>query len=76
MSIINKFYADFLLLETGLGGRLDATNVINNSLLSIITPISLDHQEYLGNSIKKITTEKLGIVKNSSTISLTFLAKS
>ena len=66
--LFNKFYADFLLLETGLGGRLDATNVINNSLLSIITPISLDHQEYLGNSIKKITTEKLGIIKNSSTI--------
>ena len=66
--LFKNFYADFLLLETGLGGRLDATNVINNPLLSIITPISLDHQEYLGNSIKKITAEKLGIVKSSATV--------
>ena len=57
--------ADFLILETGLGGRLDATNVIPENLFSIITPISYDHEEFLGNSIKKITTEKLGIIKKS-----------
>ena len=58
--------ADFLILETGLGGRLDATNIINNSLIDIITPISMDHQEYLGNNILKITNEKLGIIKKKS----------
>jgi len=66
--LFSKYKADFLLLETGLGGRLDATNIITNSLISIITPISLDHKEYLGRSIKKITNEKLGIIKKSSVI--------
>ena len=60
--------ADFLILETGLGGRLDATNVIKNSLIDIITPISLDHQEFLGKDILKITNEKLGIIKQNSNI--------
>ena len=44
--IFAKEKADFTLLETGLGGRLDATNVIENSLIDIISPISIDHQEY------------------------------
>ncbi len=57
--------SDFLILETGLGGRLDATNVIHNKLCSIITPISHDHEEFLGKTIKKITKEKLGIIKNT-----------
>ena len=43
--------ADVVLLETGMGGRLDATNVIKNPLLTIITPISFDHMEYLGETI-------------------------
>jgi len=60
--------ADFLLLETGLGGRLDATNVVKESLIDIITPISLDHQEFLGKNIKKIIFEKLGIIKPKSNI--------
>ena len=60
--------ADFLLIETGLGGRLDATNVIKDNYISIISPISLDHQEYLGKSLNKITREKLGIIKKSSII--------
>ena len=63
--LFQKSGSDFLVLETGLGGRLDATNVIHKKLCSIITPISFDHEEYLGRTIKKITTEKLGIVKNS-----------
>ena len=63
-----KEKADFTLLETGLGGRLDATNVIKHSIIDIITPISIDHQEFLGNSIKKIINEKLGIIKSSSSI--------
>ena len=63
-----KEKADFTLLETGLGGRFDATNVIKNPIVDIITPISIDHQEFLGNSIKKIVNEKLGIIKSSSLI--------
>jgi len=55
--------ADIVLLETGLGGRLDSTNVIQNPLLTAITPISMDHSEFLGDSIAKIATEKAGILK-------------
>jgi dihydrofolate synthase/folylpolyglutamate synthase len=55
--------ADLLLLEVGLGGRLDATNVIERALASIITPISLDHIDFLGDSIDKIAAEKAGILK-------------
>ncbi len=63
-----KHKADFLILETGLGGRLDATNIIPKKLLSIITSIDIDHEEFLGNSLKKITTEKLGIIKNTKEV--------
>ena len=56
--------SDFLILETGLGGRLDATNIIPNKICSILTPISFDHEEFLGKTLKKIANEKLGIVKN------------
>ena len=66
--LFSKSKADFLILETGLGGRLDATNVIEDSIIDIITPISHDHQEYLGKTIKKITNEKIGIIKKSSSI--------
>jgi dihydrofolate synthase/folylpolyglutamate synthase len=55
--------ADVLLLEVGLGGRLDATNVIDAPLASIITPVSLDHAEYLGSDIAGIAREKAGIIK-------------
>ncbi len=55
--------ADILLLETGLGGRLDATNVIEKPVVTAITPISMDHMEYLGDSLEKITAEKIGIIK-------------
>ena len=60
--------ADFLILETGLGGRLDATNIIPKKIISVITAIDIDHQEFLGNTIKKITNEKLGIIKNCENI--------
>jgi len=66
--LFSKQKADFLILETGLGGRLDATNVIKNSFINIITPIDIDHQEYLGKNLKKITNEKLGIIKKDSNI--------
>ncbi len=63
-----KYKADFLILETGLGGRLDATNVVSNKIMSIITAIDIDHEEFLGNTLQKITKEKLGIIKNSKNI--------
>ena len=66
--IFEKEKADFVILETGLGGRLDATNVIKRSMIDIITPISFDHQEFLGNTIKKITNEKLKIIKPLSKV--------
>lgn len=55
--------ADVLLLEVGLGGRLDATNVVDQPLLTAITPVSLDHQHYLGDTVAEIAFEKAGILK-------------
>jgi dihydrofolate synthase/folylpolyglutamate synthase len=55
--------ADVLLLEVGLGGRLDATNVVERPLASVVTPVSLDHVEFLGDTIAKIAFEKAGIFK-------------
>ncbi|MEW5965154.1 MAG: folylpolyglutamate synthase/dihydrofolate synthase family protein [Pseudomonadota bacterium] len=55
--------ADILLLEVGLGGRLDATNVVAQPLLSVITPISMDHADKLGDTIERIAAEKAGILK-------------
>ncbi len=55
--------ADFTLLEVGLGGRLDATNVVRQPALTIITPVSIDHQQYLGNTLAEIAGEKAGIIK-------------
>jgi dihydrofolate synthase / folylpolyglutamate synthase len=54
---------DVLLLETGLGGRLDATNVVARPVLTVLTPISLDHQHFLGNTVARIAAEKAGILK-------------
>lgn len=55
---------DFAIMEVGLGGRLDATNVINKPLITLITSISFDHQQFLGNTIKEIALEKAGIIKD------------
>ena len=55
--------ADYTLLEVGLGGRLDATNVIERPLLTVITPVSMDHEAFLGDTIAKIAGEKAGIIK-------------
>jgi dihydrofolate synthase/folylpolyglutamate synthase len=54
--------AEIVVLETGMGGRLDATNVVTPAV-SVITPIFLDHQQYLGNTLKEIALEKAGIIK-------------
>lgn len=58
-----RYPADFLLLEVGLGGRLDATNVIQNPIVTAITSISLDHQADLGNTVEEIAAEKADIIK-------------
>ena len=55
--------ADVLLLEVGLGGRLDATNVAENVAVSVITPVALDHREYLGDSLRQIAAEKAGMIR-------------
>ena len=55
--------ADYTLLEVGLGGRLDATNVIDRPALTVITPVSIDHQQYLGDTLPEIAGEKSGILK-------------
>ncbi len=55
--------ADWTLLEVGLGGRLDATNVVDEPRLTIITPVSIDHQQYLGETLPEIAGEKAGILK-------------
>ncbi len=64
----SQYPADVLLLEVGLGGRLDATNVIPPPLLAAITPISLDHQYYLGDTLEAIAGEKAGIIKEGVTV--------
>jgi dihydrofolate synthase/folylpolyglutamate synthase len=60
-----KKKTDIVVLETGLGGRLDATNVVN-SIIDVITPISFDHTHLLGNTLEKIAREKAAIIKNRS----------
>lgn len=59
--------ADVLLLEVGLGGSLDATNVVQNPKLTAITPVSMDHEEFLGSTIGEIAGEKAGILKQGVT---------
>jgi dihydrofolate synthase / folylpolyglutamate synthase len=61
--LFSRHPADVLLLEVGLGGRLDATNVVEQPLASLITPVSFDHAEYLGDNLEKIAVEKAGIIK-------------
>ena len=58
--------SDIILIETGLGGRFDATNVIKNPLCCVFTPISMDHMNFLGSTLNRITFEKLGIIKKNS----------
>ncbi len=58
--------ADALLMEVGLGGRLDATNAIDAPLASVITPIAIDHTDFLGDTIEKIAAEKAGILKRGA----------
>lgn len=55
--------ADYTLLEVGLGGRLDSTNVVEKPALTVITPVSIDHTQFLGDTVEKIAAEKAGIIK-------------
>jgi dihydrofolate synthase / folylpolyglutamate synthase len=61
--LFSRVPADVLLLEVGLGGRLDATNVVERPLASVITPVSIDHMEFLGDTLEKIAMEKAAILK-------------
>ena len=58
-----KHPADVLLLEVGLGGRLDSTNVVETPLASVIAPVSMDHMEFLGDTLTSIAAEKAAIIK-------------
>jgi len=60
---MSRVPADFVLLETGLGGRLDATNVVARPAATVITPISMDHEQFLGDTLARIAGEKAGILK-------------
>jgi dihydrofolate synthase / folylpolyglutamate synthase len=64
--LFSEIPADYLLLEVGLGGRFDATNVIDDPLATIIAPVSIDHPEFLGTTIEKIAFEKAGILKRGA----------
>jgi len=66
MLAFSRAPADVLLMETGLGGRLDATNVIDAPRLSVITPVSMDHMQYLGDDLAGIAAEKAGILKRGA----------
>ena len=61
---------DILILEVGLGGKYDATNIVPNPLLSLIMSISIDHTDFLGNSIEEIAAEKAGIIKKNCPVVL------
>ncbi len=63
MVIFREAKVEYLVLETGLGGRLDATNSVQHPLVTVLTSISLDHTEYLGDTVAAIAGEKAGIIK-------------
>ncbi len=71
-AVAMKYFADcecdIVVLETGMGGRLDATNIIPTPECAVLTSISLDHTQYLGETIEEIATEKCGIIKNGGYI--------
>ena len=59
---------DFVVLETGMGGMLDATNVVKNTLVAVINTIAMDHSAYLGDTLEKIATHKAGIIKEDCVV--------
>lgn len=71
MLVFQKAAPDYVILETGLGGRLDATNAVSQKKLAVITRIGLEHVEYLGNTIAEIAVEKAGIMKEGTPVVFT-----
>lgn len=65
---LNKEHVDFAVIEVMMGGRLDATNAISHPLCSVITSISMDHMQYLGDTLSKIAKEKAGIIKRGAPV--------
>lgn len=63
-----KKNCDIVVLETGMGGALDATNIIKNPLMCVLTSISMDHMQFLGETLEKIATHKCGIIKKNTTV--------
>ena len=63
MLAFTRVEADYTLLETGLGGRMDSTNVVDQPLATVITPIARDHEHFLGNTLTAIAREKAGIMR-------------
>jgi dihydrofolate synthase / folylpolyglutamate synthase len=66
MLLFSRHPADVLVMEVGLGGRLDATNVIEQALMTVITRVSIDHTDFLGDTLDKIAAEKAGILKRNA----------
>lgn len=66
--LFHRHPADVVLMEVGLGGRFDSTNVVHGPAASVITPVSMDHREHLGDTIGKIAFEKAGIIKAGSPV--------
>jgi len=64
--LFSRHKADYILVEVGLGGRFDATNIVDNPLGAIITPVSIDHTEFLGTDLASIAHEKAGILKSGA----------
>lgn len=67
MLLFAEYKADVMLMEVGMGGRLDATNIVEKPAVSLITPVSIDHSEYLGKDVVAIAREKAGIMKKDVT---------
>ena len=67
LQVFTETQANYTLLETGMGGRLDVTNVVDRPAACIITPVDLDHQHFLGDTLAKIAFEKAGILKRGVT---------
>ena len=61
-------HCDLVVLETGMGGLLDATNIISTTVLEVLTSISMDHMEFLGNTLAKIAEQKAGIIKPHTSV--------
>lgn len=66
--LFKKENCDFVILETGLGGSMDATNIIEKNLISVFTSISIDHTMFLGNTLAEIAEKKAGIIKKNSSV--------